>query len=384
MNRLMKALLDSLSQGFFIFDNTGLCLEVSSKACEETVETTPAGKKIWEVLKLPEAKVNGFQRWMTTVFSEMLPFADLSPLGPASYEHSAGKNISLEYFPLRNDENQIDGVVVVASDITNLIEAQRQAVIEKQHSEMIIHLVRNKNQVSRFLRESHEMMAELHELLKSPILNTESVFRCLHTLKGGAGMLSIFNMTESCHAAETALAAQDFDLVRSDCAAVAKSFEVFKHEAKEILGASAMSEERLLEVPASELQTLLAGFQAIPEARLLAESVLKKYIHQPVESFFAPYKEAALKLAAKQDKTLNEVKFVNGDITVVPEIYGPLFATFVHAFRNAVDHGLEPESERRQAGKPAGGEIVVQFERLSSPDRLKISVQDDGRGIDPE
>jgi two-component system chemotaxis sensor kinase CheA len=391
MNRLMKALLDSLSQGFFIFDKTGLCLEVTSKACESTVEHSPTGKKIWDVLKLAPDKINGFERWMTTLFSEMLPFSDLAPLGPASYPHSEGLNISLDYFPLRNEENQIDGVVVVASDITNLVEAQRQAVIEKQHSEMIISLVRSKNQVSRFVREAQSLLQELQgHLSKSPV-DGEAVFRCLHTLKGGAGMLSILGMTDACHSAESFLSEYNKNpqessavALRGLCEMVTAKFLEFKEEAKEVLGPSALSDQRLLEIPSLELQKLLQRFQAVPEALPLAEEVLGKFLREPVETFFLPYKEVAFKLAANQNKLLREVSFTQGSISVVPEIYSSLFSTFVHAFRNAIDHGLETPEERTARGKPEGGELHVAFEVLSAPERLRISVSDDGRGIDPE
>jgi len=62
LNSLMTALLDSLHQGFFVFDAKGLCLEVFSKACENTVQSRPAGKMIWDVLKLPEKQVPGFKK----------------------------------------------------------------------------------------------------------------------------------------------------------------------------------------------------------------------------------------------------------------------------------------------------------------------------------
>jgi two-component system chemotaxis sensor kinase CheA len=103
LNSTMAALLDSLHQGFFIFDQAGTCLDVSSKACETTIECQPAGKKIWDVLKLEEREHVGFQRWMTTLFAEMLPFEDLSPLGPQKFPHSELKHIKLEYYPIKNN-----------------------------------------------------------------------------------------------------------------------------------------------------------------------------------------------------------------------------------------------------------------------------------------
>ncbi|HVK64080.1 MAG TPA: chemotaxis protein CheW [Polyangium sp.] len=55
----------------------------------------------------------------------------------------------------------------------------------------------------------------------------------------------------------------------------------------------------------------------------------------------------------------------------------------VHLIRNAVDHAIEPPTERRRLGKPEEGLVrVVCFER--STNQLELGICDDGRGIDRE
>jgi two-component system chemotaxis sensor kinase CheA len=393
LNRQMKALLDSLSQGFFIFNADGLCLEVSSKACEATLEQAPPGKLIWDVLKLPAPKVDGFKKWMTTLFSEMLPFEDLAPLGPTTYPHSGNQNISLDYFPLRSDRGQIDGVVVVATDVTSLVEARKQAETEKQHAKLIINMIRSKNEMGRFVRESQTMLKEMRGLMNSSFeeWDLESIFRSLHTLKGGAGIFSVHKVAESCHFAETRLS--DFkvepdethaNLLKSQCQAVELQFQQFLKDTSEILGNSVLSEERMLEVSVTELNLLLDKLQHMPQAKALVENNLSHLLFEPVRNFFEPYKELSAKVAEKENKALRGIEFKNDMIPVVPEIYGPLFATFVHAFRNSVDHGIETPNVRHRHQKPEGGKITVKFERLDLPSpTLIISLNDDGAGVDP-
>jgi chemotaxis protein histidine kinase CheA len=50
-----------------------------------------------------------------------------------------------------------------------------------------------------------------------------------------------------------------------------------------------------------------------------------------------------------------------------------------HAFRNALDHGIEGAAERREQGKPPQGQISVRFRR--SDGRVVITFADDGRGL---
>jgi len=394
MNRLMKALLDSLSQGFFVFDPRGLCLEVSSKACETKLEGNPQGKMIWEVLKLADHKVEGFKKWMTTLFSEMLPFEDLAPLGPTDYPHSKGLNISLDYFPLRGDQGQIDGVVVVATDVTSLVEARKQAENEKEYAKLIINMVRSKNEMGRFVRESQSLLKDLRALISGPNeeWNLDAIFRHLHTLKGGAGLFSVAKMAESCHHAETRLTdykhTRDLakaEALKSQCHAVELQFQNFITETRKILGPNILSDHRILEITAEDLNNVLDKLQFIPMAKSIVETNLAHLLFEPIKNFFTPYKEVALQVAEKEGKILRAVEFKNDMIPVIPEIYGPLFATFVHAFRNSVDHGIEAPEIRRNLNKPEGGKITVHFEHQDLPTpTLKISIHDDGGGVDPK
>ncbi len=63
------------------------------------------------------------------------------------------------------------------------------------------------------------------------------------------------------------------------------------------------------------------------------------------------------------------------DRTLVDLLADPL----MHMVRNAVDHGIEPPSERLAAGKPAMGTIRV--EARQAGDRVLVRLRDDGRGL---
>ncbi|HEX8272319.1 MAG TPA: chemotaxis protein CheW [Longimicrobiaceae bacterium] len=52
----------------------------------------------------------------------------------------------------------------------------------------------------------------------------------------------------------------------------------------------------------------------------------------------------------------------------------------LHLVRNAVDHGIEPPGEREAAGKPA--EATLALRAAQEGDRVRIEVEDDGRGLD--
>jgi len=67
---------------------------------------------------------------------------------------------------------------------------------------------------------------------------------------------------------------------------------------------------------------------------------------------------------------------VEVDRTVLERMIGP----FEHMIRNAIDHGIEPEAERRRAGKPATGKITLAASNEGSEIVLRFA--DDGAGLD--
>jgi two-component system chemotaxis sensor kinase CheA len=89
----------------------------------------------------------------------------------------------------------------------------------------------------------------------------------------------------------------------------------------------------------------------------------------------------ARELAAGFGKSV-EVELRGAELELDRAILDRLADPLVHLIRNAVDHGLETPEQRREAGKPAAGRLVVEARR--ERDHVRISVCDDGRGIDLE
>ncbi len=86
-------------------------------------------------------------------------------------------------------------------------------------------------------------------------------------------------------------------------------------------------------------------------------------------------------LARKQGKEIVfqlSGKEIELDRGILEDIAEPI----VHILRNAVDHGMESPDERVTAGKRRSGAITLTVRR--DKDHVEISIDDDGRGMDPE
>lgn len=101
----------------------------------------------------------------------------------------------------------------------------------------------------------------------------------------------------------------------------------------------------------------------------------------PVENLFKKFPRMMRDLSQQAGK---EVEFVMRgeetelDRSVIEEIGDPL----MHLLRNAIDHAIEPLEERRRAGKPDRGTVIL--EASHEENLIVISVRDDGRGINAD
>ncbi len=101
----------------------------------------------------------------------------------------------------------------------------------------------------------------------------------------------------------------------------------------------------------------------------------------PLEARLDRHAAAARELARTLGKEV-EVIFEVGDIRAPQDVVAALEVAILHALRNALDHGIEPQEERLRRGKSATASIVVRAEE--SDDAIVVTVEDDGRGIDFE
>ncbi|MDY6779672.1 MAG: ATP-binding protein, partial [Halobacteria archaeon] len=99
----------------------------------------------------------------------------------------------------------------------------------------------------------------------------------------------------------------------------------------------------------------------------------------PLKKVVGKFPRLVRDLARSQEKEIEfemEGTEIELDRSILNEISDPL----MHLLRNAVDHGIEPPEERERKGKPREGKVRLTGER--ERDRVRITIEDDGRGLD--
>jgi two-component system chemotaxis sensor kinase CheA len=130
-----------------------------------------------------------------------------------------------------------------------------------------------------------------------------------------------------------------------------------------------------------------------PDAhRALCEAVARKAPHAEIARIVVElgYESGTRALARVGDQARAlALRLGRGAITVDiegegvrfdPVRFRPFWSSFVHAVRNAIDHGIEPPQERIAAGKDPAGRIRLSM--TSTHAEIIVELADDGRGID--
>lgn len=102
---------------------------------------------------------------------------------------------------------------------------------------------------------------------------------------------------------------------------------------------------------------------------------------QPIKKVFGRFPRVVRDLARSLKKDIAlELKGEETDLdkNLVEALADPL----VHLVRNSVDHGIEMPDDRVAAGKPAKGTVTLAASQEG--DHILLTIDDDGKGMDPE
>jgi two-component system chemotaxis sensor kinase CheA len=131
----------------------------------------------------------------------------------------------------------------------------------------------------------------------------------------------------------------------------------------------------------AQVPGLVAAMRDLTRTSQALQAMVMQVRMIPVDAVFLRFPRLVRDLSSKLGKQVELVlsgKDTELDRTVMDALGDPI----VHLVRNALDHGLEPATERVAAGKPATGTVEISARHAGSS--IVITVRDDGRGIDPE
>ncbi len=101
---------------------------------------------------------------------------------------------------------------------------------------------------------------------------------------------------------------------------------------------------------------------------------------QPIKKVFGRFPRVVRDLARSLKKEIR-LDLIGEETDLDKNLVEALADPLVHLVRNAVDHGIESPDERSATGKPREGVVILKASQEG--DHIQLSIQDDGKGMNP-
>lgn len=393
LNNSMKAILESLGPALLFFNSEGICSPVFSKSCFDLLECDPGEQLIWDVLKIEGDDIAAFQSLISFCFNNesAMSFENIFQMAPEAFSHSGGKIIKLNYRPIYNIAGEIQDVLVIVTDETQEDQFQKLVEERERYSEKIIRLVSTKSSYIQTLGNIEKYFIDTHDTTFRSETSLSSIKEQMHTLKGVSGSFYMESLAEIIHGIEDEIydGTLDLDTAKQIIEEKVPSIQTSLNEEIEfatfILGDSFNHKEQAREIS----NTALNEFH-----RFLKQEQHNDLAHKFFEDFMTVPVFEALKIldfhlqesAKKSGKKVKPCRFTGDNVLIPTYKFDDIIESFIHLVRNAMDHGIEQPQERLKAQKEEEGLVTVNVQAIEKNGNswMKISFQDDGRGIQTE
>lgn len=278
---------------------------------------------------------------------------------------SDGAHLDVEYLPVE------DGTyLVVVTDVTARVE---QELSDRERMETLAifeRVLSDRNAVDEFFRDSNELVREI----AGGSSDLATFKRALHTLKGNSAMFGLHSVAEACHEIETWVAEEEG---RPSPRVLAPLLDRWARVGSSI--------SRVVRVRSNTVELDLDEHEQLErEAKTISLDFWKKVRDlklEPTKRRLSGVAAHTKRIAERLDKDV-DVRVEDNGLRTDPVRWSPFWGSFIHAVRNAVDHGAENADERLAAGKSTTAAITLRT--VMRDDRFMIEIEDDGRGVDWE
>ncbi|MBF0350974.1 MAG: Hpt domain-containing protein [SAR324 cluster bacterium] len=314
------------------------------------------------------------------------------------------KVLELSWAPMCDEVGSIEKIMITIRDVTTLRELQKEASSQKRELEIIGQILGvTQEKFFEFIQSSRQFIDENKSLIeKTASKDTEVIqklFRNMHTIKGNARTYGLIQLTNTVHETEN-----EYDQLRKDpekewnpvsmLAQLQDTQNIIEEYARvneQKLGRKGAGRrgnvDRFLMV---KREQIAKAVELLEQADPANQDQLKNALHRihmtlkvfgtdKIQNVLSGVIESIPSLAKELNKHVPEIIINDKNIFLHNQVFGVLRNTFMHIFRNSLDHGIETPEDRIGKGKSPEGHIRINVNMEDN--RLVIRYKDDGRGL---
>jgi predicted ATPase/GAF domain-containing protein/HPt (histidine-containing phosphotransfer) domain-containing protein len=405
-NREIGAMLDALDQGVFSID-ASLCIQPRhSRQLARLLGTDELSGRPFAPLLFAGSTVGEDARAGTEMalqFSfgvrpQLASLNDAHLVREFSRRDASGatRELEVDWNPIIGEAGTIERFLVVVRDATVVRQLRAEQGRHVWEAELVSQIIAAGVDEYREFCVASRRVLELGRSLRAREgrprgEDARQLFRELHTLKGNARAFGASHLVEAAHAAETLLE------TRSDTVAgpidwaelylkldvIEAGIDRLEDVAQSRLGPLWAGESGRLEAAVEQIEGVLAETRAGEREASPALAAIARVV-RGVRSVSLPellqdVTRSLRSVATELGKPNPHLECRTPAVSLTTEWARVMREVFTHTLSNALDHGIEPASEREAQGKDRRGLIQVFAERHAGG--LQIRLADDGRGL---
>lgn len=406
----IHSMMQNMHQGLFTISENGAIHQEYAEYLENIFETKNiAGLNAVDFLFQHATLGSDVQNQVSTVIQMLIGCDEImfdfnSHLLVKDFKINIGKTekqLELEWAPIALN-NDISKIMVTVRDVTALKALQGEAAEQKQELEIIGQILAlEKNKFNNFVSSAFEFIEKNQSIIEtSPDKSNISVielFRNMHTIKGNARTYGLSYITDSVHIAENS-----YDELRKnkdkrfnkpillkELADVRRGIRRYCHINDKILTRdNKIASTKNSVIESNIINEIQSSIDSINIEQLEKQDKKKMMMLKnklilintsSLNTVLEDVCRSTKSLASELGKPEPDIE-INARGISIKNCASPLLNNvFMHNFRNALDHGIEPPELRTNKGKDPRGKITLNA--CVKNRKLELRLKDDGQGI---
>jgi two-component system, chemotaxis family, sensor kinase CheA len=372
--RTIRAILDHVHFGFFLVGRDMRITDGHTRSLGALLgEQSLPGKLASSALGLKDTAAAWLDLTIEQIFDDLLP-EDVT-CGLAATRIVRGERIlQLHASAVRDASGKVSQILFGLGDITDVETAERA----NRESQTVLSALRNPAAFRRFVSDLSQRFGSVREAIE--LSDDARARRELHTIKGNAGCYGLTELASRAHVVE-----EQSRIELEPVDAMEAELETFLSAYFDVLGVDkegkARESFRIEVADLASMEAILDRTAGADPMRGELRDRLRRLRRKRADELLGPMGDQLTAVGQRLGKDI-EVRVQGGAIDVVPERLMPVISVLPHLLRNAVDHGIESRPERETLGKPGQATLEIVFEDCGLD--WRVSVRDDGRGLDTE
>jgi two-component system, chemotaxis family, sensor kinase CheA len=369
-NREMRLMLDNVAQGFGTMDRDGRLSPERSRPLDRWFGDAVENDTLFDLVerRAPEFADVSRMSW-EQVTDGFLP-SDLAIAQMPRELTLDDSHFRFAYVPI-GDADAADRYLVVVTDVTAQVKEERAECERREAMVLFERLLADRSAVEDFFFEAATLVDSVTSGRETSLVVVQ---RMLHTLKGNGAIFGLRSLSDVCHELESFIAEEGTLPPASELARLEERWATLAHSVERWLGVR----RRKIEIDAAQhgaLEQAIRQGVARPELAMMVHDLKLEATERRLEHFG----EQVRRIAARLEKDV-AVQVEGNGLRIDGRQWTGFWSAFIHAVRNAVDHGVESPTVRAESGKPQRGSVTLRTHAQDK--RFVVEIADDGAGVD--